>query len=767
MPSWLETVVAFLFKYRPYAFQKGHLALSAAWPLRALALLGLAAALAVALGYGRARGKASPRQRALLAGLRLAAAALVLLCPCRPVLRVATVVPQQSFLGVLIDDSKSMRIAGEDGRPRSAFALSAFGPEGPLLKRLSDRFKVRFFRFASTAERMPGASGLGFEGSRSHVAEALDRAREELSSLPLSGLVLVTDGADNGEGPLTESLLSLKARGIPVFAVGLGRERYARDIEVTRVEAPRSALKGTSLVVDVAVSQRGFSGQTVQLLVEDAGRIVASQDVELPSEGESVSVRAHVAASEAGPRSFRFRIVPKAGEELAENNAQDVLVEVVDRREKVLYFEGEPRFELKFLRRAVSGDENLQVVTLQRTAQDKFLRLDVDNAEELAAGFPKTREELYRYRGLVLGSVEASFFTADQLRMVSDFVSQRGGGLLMLGGRRSFAEGGYAPTPLADVLPVVLEAPAGGPNDERRQFQELKVEPTPSGVTHAAMQLGATEAESRKRWQTLPPLSALNPVHRIKPGAVTLLAGRAQGSGEAQVVLAHQRYGRGKALAFTVQDSWLWQMHADIPLEDLTHETLWRQLLRWLVSQVPGPVTATTPRDRYAPGESVLVTAEVDDDRFLRVNDARVVAHLKTPSGATRDLPMEWTVDRDGEYRASFRTEEAGLYEVRVEARRGESELGNDLLHVQAADLPTEYFASEMRAPLLRRVADETGGRFYTAATASGLPDDIGYSGTGSTVVEEKELWDAPAAFLAVVLLLAAEWILRRRWGLA
>jgi uncharacterized membrane protein len=766
MPSWLENAVSFLFKYRPYAFHKGRLALAAGWPIKTIALIGLVAAVAVAISYRRSAADTTSRQRALLAALRLAAAALVLLSLCRPVLLVASVVPQQSFVGVVVDDSKSMRIAGDDGRPRSAFVESAFGPGRPLMKRLQDRFKLRFFRFSSTAERVPSLSSLAFDGSRSNVADALDRAREELSSLPLSGLVLLTDGADNGDSPLTESLLSLRARSIPVFAVGLGRERYPRDIELGRVEAPRTVLKGTSLVVDVAVTQRGFSGRTVKLLVEDGGRIVASQDVELPAEGESSTVRAHVLAGEAGPRSFRFRIAAQPGEELAENNAQDVLVEVVDRREKVLYFEGEPRFELKFLRRAVAGDENLQVVTLQRTAPDKFLRLDVDNAEELAAGFPKTREELFRYRGLVLGSVEASFFTADQLRMVSDFVSQRGGGLMLLGGRRSFAEGGYAPTPLADVMPVVLEAPAVSPTGAHGQFAEVKVEPTPSGVTHAAMQLGPSEAESRKRWQTLPPLSVLNPVHRIKPGAVTLLAGHVQGSREPQVVLAHQRYGRGKAMAFTVQDSWQWQMHADMALEDMTHETLWRQLLRWLVSQVPGPVTVTTPRDRYAPGESVLVTAEVDDDRYIRVNDARVIAHVKTPSGAIKDLPMEWTVDRDGEYRTSFRADEEGLYEVGVEARRGDSELGRDGVHVQSTELPTEYFASEMRPSLLRRVADETGGRFYTAATADSLPDDISYSGTGSTVVEEKELWDAPAVFLAMILLLAAEWILRRRWGL-
>ncbi len=115
---------------------------------------------------------------------------------------------------------------------------------------------------------------------------------------------------------------------------------------------------------------------------------------------------------------------------------------------------------MKFLRRAVNDDKNLAVVTLQRTADNKYLRLlDVDDPEQLLAGFPKTREELFAYRGLMLGSIEAGAFTGDQLRMIAEFVERRGGGLLMLGGPRAFAEGGYAGTPVADALPVTIERP--------------------------------------------------------------------------------------------------------------------------------------------------------------------------------------------------------------------------------------------------------------------------------------------------------------------
>jgi uncharacterized membrane protein len=765
MASFWDSVFEFLFKYRPLVWEKGEVVLSAPWPYY-LAVLALAAlAVPSLLRYRQVSGKTTGRDRTILTAVRIAVLATVVFCLFRPALVVSTVVPQRSFVGLLFDDSRSMQIADEKATPRGALLGELFGPEGSTLSRgLAERFKLRSFRFSSTAERVNGVEELTFAGSRSYLGEPLERAREELGAVPLAGLVLFTDGADNSDGALTDTLLSLKARGVPVFTVGLGRERFTRDIELTRVVAPRSVLEGSSLVVDVSVAQRGFSGSRVRLDVEDGGRIVNSQEVELPAEGEAGTVRVHFTASESGPRLFTFRIAPQQGEMVTQNNSQQALILVEQGRQKILYLEGEPRFEVGFMRRAVAEDKNLQLVCLQRTAENKFLRLGVDNPEDLLGGFPKTREDLYRFQGIILGSVEASFFTLDQLRMIGDFVSQRGGGLLALGGRHAFAEGGYAGTPVADILPVVLE-----PREvEEPYFAELRVELTPFGMTHPVTRLGANEAENAKRWAALPPLSTFNPIGRLKPGATPLLTGASDSLRVSrQVVLAYQRYGRGKALTFTVQDSWQWQMHADMALEDMTHETLWRQLLRWLVSYVPGPVTVGTARDRFAPGERVTVMAEVDDDTYLKVNNAEVRAEVKGPSGELLDLPMEWTVEKDGEYRTSFVPEEKGLYQIRVEARRSGETLGTGVAYVEATELASEYFGAEMRAGLLKRIAEETGGRFYTPATVATLPEDLSYTEGGTTVLEERDLWDMPAIFLLLLALVAVEWSYRKVRGLA
>ena len=761
----LDAIFRLLFNYRPVVFQQGDFRLAPTTGSYVAAAVVAAIVLVTILTYRSARAKSEFRHRLVLTGLRVAILSLVLFCLFRPVLVVKAAVPQQNFLGILLDDSRSMQIADVNGQARSAFVTGNLtGPEAPALKALSSRFVLRNFKFSAAAQRLASANDLTFGGAQTKLGAALDGARQELAGLPLAGLVLVSDGADTTDAELSEALLALKAADVPVFTVGLGRETLTKDVQIDRVSTPTSALKGTSLMVDALVTQTGYAGETVTLDVEDEGRIVGSQEFKLPIDGEPAAVRVRFTASDPGPRVFRFRIASRVGELVTQNNQRDALVDVYDRTEKILYFEGEPRPEQKFIHRAVDDDKNLQVVTLVRTADNKYYRLVLDNAEQLAGGFPKTRDELFGYRGLILGSIEAGAFTGDQLRMISEFVERRGGGLLMLGGGRSFSEGGYAGTPVADALPVVLDRVTR--SLDTWQIARLKIRPTRAGEGHALSQIAATEAASLNRWNDLPALISANTIKAVKPGATVLLTGTDERRAT-QPVLAFQRYGRGKALAFTVLDSWRWQMHASMPLEDMTHENIWRQLLRWLVEGVPGPVEVHTSTDRVEAGEPVTITADVVDDTFLELNDAQVTAKVTTPQGGIVDVPMQWTGERNGQYRGTFVSSDQGMYAASVDASRDGKAIGQGQAHVRAAPGDAEYFDATMHAARLKRIADETGGRFYTPETMGTLAEDLKYTGRGVTTVEERDLWHMPIVLLALVGLTCAEWAYRRAVGLA
>ncbi len=759
----MESIFAFLFKYRPLLFREGDIVLRTTWPVLLLVLVALAAIALAAASYARSRGKADTRDRVIMAALRVGAFAVLFFVLLRPTLALTSTVPQRNFLGVLVDDSRSMTLPGTDGEPRRAFVDEELDPEnGDLLKELEDRFAVRYFRFSSTADRVESPTDLSYDGTRTDLVGALDRARQELSSVPLSGLVVISDGADNAGGSIAEAMVPLQAASVPVYTVGLGEEVLSPDIQVGRIAAPRTVLKGTSLLLDVVISQHGFGGRTVPLIVEDDERILSEEEVTFGREGEPTVTRVRFTLDEPGARRLRLRIPPQEGESVTQNNERAVEVDVRENSEKILYFEGEPRYEVKFLRRALEADDNIQVVVLQRTAEDKYLRLDVDDAEELAGGFPKTREELFRYRGLILGSVEASYFTHDQLTMIADFVSQRGGGFLMLGGRFSFAEGGYAGTPVAEALPVILGDPAPDP---QAGFSEVKVTPTLAGQGHAAAQIRPDGQAGPAVWDSLPPLSVVNHIRQVKPGATTLLSG--EGEKGRQVVLAYQRYGRGKTAALPVVDTWMWQFHADVPVDDPTHETFWRQLLRWLVDGVPDYVTARLDPEEVEAGESAGILTEVSDSAFLEVNDAVVQATVTAPDGTAQIVPLDWTVEEDGQYAGSFRPSMEGEYEILTTATtRDGVPMGSDRAFLRVGPSSEEYFDAGLRRSVLERLAEETGGQYYDPTTVKTLPEDIRFTGAGVTLSEERDLWDMPILFVLLVVFLGGEWVYRRRRGL-
>jgi len=760
----LDALFRFFFGLSPVVFGQGEFRFAASTgSYMAAAAVAVAAALAV-VAYRSGRGRARTRDRVGLTAIRLAILAVLLVCMFRPLLVVKAAVPQQNFLGVLLDDSRSMQIADVDGQPRSAYVKNEFGAaDRGLLKTLSERFTVRTFRFSSAPSRTTQESDLTFGGSQSRLGAALSGVRQELAGLPVAGLVMISDGADTADAALGDAILGLKAEGLPVFTVGVGRETLPRDIQVGRVITPKTALKGTTLMVDVVLSQSGYDGRQVTLDVEDEGTLVSTQQVTLPDAGAPASVPVRFTMNEAGPRVLRFRVTPQEGELVIENNAREALIDVRDRKEKVLYFEGEPRWEYKFIRRAIPEDDNLIVTSLIRTADNKYMRQGVDHADELVSAFPKTREELFAYRSLILGSLEAAALTGDQLKMIAEFVDRRGGGLLMLGGPRSFAEGGYAGTAVADVLPVVLD------RDQvmaKGTVMRLSVKPTRAGAATAVTQLGPDEARSAERWSTLPGVTAVNRVDAVKPGATVLLTGTDESRAE-RPMLIFQRYGRGKSFAFLPQDSWMWQMHSSVAVEDLTHENYWRQLLRWLVDGVPDQVEPALTTERVEPGEAATLTAAVVDPSFVELNDAAVMATVTGPDGTIVDIPMSWDGEEAGLYHASIATRAPGWYEAKIEATRDGKTVGSAVTHFRVAPGDAEYFDATMHAATLRRSAEETGGRFYAPSSTASLADDLRYTGRGVTTVEEHDLWHMPIVLMLLVGLLCAEWGYRRVVGLA
>ncbi len=770
----------------PVAFERGQIELLVPWGVFWIAAAVVGALVFSVLGYRRLGRRLGTRGRLLLGAARFAAIALVLLCLLRPQLVLSLVVPQENVVGVLLDDSRSMQIAdGEDGRPRSEALLAAFPDEaaagrgetalGDLLR---EQFVTRLFRFSEETRRVASAAELGFTGARTDLLGSLTRVADELASLPVAGIVLVSDGADTVAGrreeDLEQTLLDLRTRGIRVYPVAVGRPEFDADLELGAPDVPARVLRGSLLEIRLPLRATGLAGRTARVEALDEGRIIATETVRLSGDSVETAVTLLAPAEEAGTRRLRFRVAPFTGEVLTRNNEQSVLMEVDDEPLRLLYFEGQPRWELKFLRRAVAGDPELHVSCLIRTAEGKFYRVDVADAGELAGGFPDTREELFGYDGVILGSVEASFFSQDQLNMLRDFVSQRGGGLLTLGGTSAFGEGGYRDTPLAEVLPLALPEGASAPADAGDRpvpaaFRELSVLPTRAGSLHPVARLDPDPLANADLYRNLPALSAVNRLGRPKPGATVLLEGLGA-SEEPEAVLLVQRFGRGRSASLTVQDLWVWQMDASIPLEDETHEVLSRRLLRWLASEAPRRLEVSATPAKSLVGERVTLRARVEDERFLAVNDALVEAEVTGPDGVISGVPLRWTGQGDGEYSGVYVPTGSGTHQVEI--RAGGAGLGEESEAPRAATLfeagvvDDEFFDAEADPEVLARIAEATGGRLFEPDEAEELLTDLSLAESGTTVVERRELWNVPAVFLLLFGLLAADWGVRHARGL-
>ncbi len=766
MGAAFESVLTFLFKYPLRVYERGDVVLAPVIPVVLLAAIGVVALVLIIAMYRRVQ-MVSARDRTVLGVFRVLCVAIVLGCLLRPTIVVSSAVAQRNVLAVLFDDSRSMRLRDVDDGTRLSALQRVFADSSALLQKLSEKFALRTFRFAADAGPSSGAKVLTAAGARTDLAGALDVTREDLAGMPLAGVIVVTDGADNGGTDLGASLLGLRARRVPVYTVGIGQERFARDVAIERVTSPPSVLAGSTILLEAAIGVRGAGGERTTVTVEANGRIVATEEIRLPDAGDIARTRLRVPPLEPGTYRLSVKAKPLSGETVTENNAYHTVLQVRPGPARVLYVEGEPRSEFAFLRRAVADDSSLQVVGLMRSAEKKFLRLGVRDSMELVSGFPVRREELFQYRAIILGSIESSFFSGDQLRMLADFVSQRGGSLLALGGRSALAEGGFAGTPMAEVLPVALERVTV---DSEAPALELAVRPTPAGLNIAALQLRATDAANAARWDSLPPLTSVNKLGALRPGATVLLRGSTadKSSGRPDSpLLAFQRYGRGMGAVFGVQDTWLWRMHASMPVEDETHATLWRQLIRWMVEGVPDPIEIAAVPARVGPGEPVTLRAHVTDSTFQDVNSASVTASVTTPSGRLVDVPMEWSLREDGSYTGRFIADEAGVYALTAVARQGRDTIRSAPGSLLADDQGADVEQAELRTPLLRRIASETGGRYYALKDAEQLADDVIFTESGVTVRDARDLWDMPAVFFLLAALLGSEWVYRRRRGLA
>ncbi|MEX2353702.1 MAG: glutamine amidotransferase, partial [Gammaproteobacteria bacterium] len=424
---------------------------------------------------------------------------------------------------------------------------------------------------------------------------------------------------------------------------------------------------------------------------------------------------------------------------------------VKEERYRILYVEGEPRWEYKFMRRALAKDPSVELVSLLRVSQNKFYRQGVDSPEELEDGFPVKREDLFAYHALIIGSIEAASFTPEQQLMIHDFVSERGGSLLMIAGLNGLGAGGWGNSMVSEALPARLSSSDSGLIRKR-----ARAVLTPAGLRTAMLKLSEDADENNRLWQGLPEIADYQPVGSLKPASVSLVNVIIDGSQHPLMVA--QPYGNGHSYIFATGGTWRWQM--SLPHQDQRHETFWRQFLRELVINSPGRFNLLT----QVVADRIRINAELRDKAFNPERELRLTAVVSPEHGENMTIELQPSPEYPGLMTGEFSADQSGLYSIEAISRREDEPVDSARVAIHHDTGTAEYFSLRRNQTLLDQLAVATGGRSWSPADIDRLEEAIRYSPAGITERDLRPVWDAPLIFLLLILLKATEWLLRRRW---
>ncbi len=748
-------MLEFLLGSSVWAFRSGELGFARGWPMWLFWALLLAGVLAI--GATLLRRQLSWPRALTLGALQAAFLALALVLLWRPVLNVEEIKDRENVVAVLIDDSGSMNSPENDGGPtRRAQAVEAL--DDGVLQAIGERSDLRLFSFSDRAMPVDALTDLNGGARSTRIGDALSTVTQMAASMPVAAVVLVTDGADTADTLNETALARLATTGIPVHTVGVGPEQPDNDLEIEQLAVPLTAMANAT--VRATVSIRHQDQRSGRVRVHAGGRLIAAQDVRFAEKAGLTTVVVEFPAGLAGVRDLTVSVDPARGETRLTNNERRAVMEVDGRRRAVLYLEGEPRWEYKFIRRALEGDASLRLASAVRATPNRYYRQGLTSGDELQNGFPATKEELFAYDAVIIGSLEAAELSNEQHEWLRDFVDQRGGALLMIAGRDGLGDGGWSRVPVAALLPVKL--PGGADRSYGRRASQARL--TDYGRESIIGRLEADPAANEKAWQELPVLADYQQLGELRPAAVVLIE-TATGDGARAAtapLLATQRYGRGSTWVLASATTWRWQMQ--MPLEDQKHETFWRQLLYALAAPSPASVSMTPGRAVYEDDTAVTLEAELLGKDYLPMQDAQLTVEATSETGMTVPVRLEASGRGDGRHTVALDARSPGLYRVELTATRDGEEVGRAVSHLRRADGVLEEFSSWQHRPMLERIASNTGARYWELDDLSGLPEAIRYSRAGVVERQTLDLWNMPLAFLLLLALKGGEWLLRRHW---
>jgi hypothetical protein len=765
------------------------------WPWPAwLSLLLVAAIIAfVAYVYSREAGSAHKLVRVVLAGLRLGCIGIVLWMLAAWTLTIVRTGPPT--LLVMIDDSVSMAIADRyddvavkteitERASKSGFteptrlnlAKTLFTENNAkLLDELARHYHVKVYFVSevakpqagvSTAELVAAIKAAEPTGMATKLGDGLRTVLADLRGTPPAAVILLSDGVTTEGETLAEAAAQAGRKGVALYAIGLGSETPVRDVQLSDLLVDDVVFVNDLVSFDCKITSRGMEGRKVNVVLKDKAtkQALATEQVTLTADSKPQPVRLAYRPTAAGDFEYLVEIEKISEEANPDNNAQSRSVSVRDAKFRVLLVQAYPNYEFRYLKELLKRDSTVQLDYVLQESDVDFNEVDKQGRQMALSKFPLRREELFAYDVVVFGDVNPTLLGAQALQNLSQFVSEKGGGLVLIAGPM-FNPTQFAATPLAPLFPFDPSA-AIVPNPADTIAEGFEIQPTELGLVSPQMQLGDTQADSAKIWHDLPPVYFLVEPGPLKPAARILATHptRSGLDGKPIPVFIMQYVGAGKVLFHGTDETWRWRFQVG----DVYFARYWKQAIRALSrAKLVGSESGaklTTDRNRFDRGQTVRLQLRFLDERLAPAADDGVRAMLER-----RDHPrQEITLHRSGTFRGLFEATLTGLadgnYHAWITTPAAAGETATDF---QILPPPGESNRQELDAAELRGAAAATRGQYYSFATASRLLEDLG-PGKRVTVghLPPVPLWNWWPVLALFLTLLLAEWLLRKRVGL-
>ncbi|MEN6458704.1 MAG: hypothetical protein ABFC63_07215 [Thermoguttaceae bacterium] len=731
-----------------------------------LALTGL-------LWFGPSRQKTPRPHRLMLAMLRAGVIALLAMAMLRPTLVYTQTHKQAATLLVLADQSRSMSVPDAiGGKTRWQALRGALGDAASELERLRRDFELRAYTFDSELHEVDAEGGKVRlpekpTGQQTAIGAAIKDALDREAGKRLLGVILLSDGAQRAYAPRDlppqSAVAPLRHLGYRLYAFPFGQSRglgEAQDVAVKDLVVNPSVFVKNELSIHGQVRVDGYVNVAipVRVLFETSPgkmEVVAEQTVRATADGQVTPITLSYVPLIPGEHKLTLQAAEQPGELATTNNELSTFVNVLKGGLNVLYVEGTLRVEEKFLRRGLDSSPDIKV---------DYVRLDPRDRRSRPADFAD-RFKPGKYDVYILGDVDSTAFTDDELTRLADCVN-RGAGLIMLGGFQTFGPGGYMNSPLSKVLPVGMD------RLERQQPDEpvrtdlhwpgpLKMRPTAIGTLHFALSLAANRRKNEELWSKLPPLEGANRFHNLAPAAVVL----ADAGPDKPLLVAHS-FGDGRVMAFAADSTWRWWMRG----YDAAFKRFWRQIVLWLARKDQsreGAVWVRMTQRRFAPLDRVEFSVGATGPTGEPIADADYQAEVVLPDGVRQPLAL---VRQDEQMVGSFRdTQAAGDYAIDVTATQKDQPLGTARARFLVFRQDLELDNASADAATMESLAAMTNGQCLTPE--KDLPELIHKLAADTKQLEvqqetKKSFWDTWSFFVTLVGVLSFEWYLRKRWGL-